>query len=568
MSQRIVIVGAVAAGASAAAKARRTDEEAEIVLLDSGPYMSFANCGLPYFIGGEIAARQSLFVANAEQFRNRFNVALRLDSEVLDILPAERRIVHASPNGARVSLDYERLILATGTVPLRPPVPGLDGADAFFCRTVPDVDAIVARLALLPAAEARALVIGGGYIGLECAEQLQRRGLTVTLVEAMDQLMGPLDPEMTAPVQAALESLGVEVILGDALVRIDPAGPRHQAVLKSGATRVFDLAIVATGVRPNVALAKAAGLTMGKTGAIAVDAHQRTSDPAIFAAGDNSEAVFLPTGQKVNIPLASPANKQGRIAGQNAALDLAGVTPGEGSRLAMKGVLGTSIVRAGTVTAGGTGLTEKLAARLGIPTEIAYIHGASHAGYYPGAQPMLLKLLYAPQDGRLLGAQVVGQEGVDKRIDILATAISGGMGVADLEDLDLSYAPPFASARDGVIMAGFAASNALRGVSPGCTPQELARELAGENPPFLLDVRTRQEYQEGRLRQAVNVPLDELRKHLSAIPRDRDIVVQCRSGYRSYVAQRILLNNGWNRVRNLWGGYLLAQRIAGLADGR
>lgn len=580
MPGRIVIVGGVAAGASAAAKARRTNEQAEIVVFDSGPYMSFANCGLPYYLGGEIASRDALFVANPARFNGYFRINVRLNTKVVDISVGERRVAYLGPDGVPSTLSYDRLILATGTVPIVPPIPGLDGPNIHYCRTVPDVDAIMERLShLLPRemegghflnvkdAGFQALIIGGGYIGLECAEQLMQRGFRITVVEAQDQLMGPLDKEMAHPVQLELHDAGAAVILNDGVARIEPIGNRSMAILKSGREVTFDIAIVGTGVRPNVELAKAAGLNLGKTGAIAVDAQQRTSDPAIFAAGDNCEAVFLPTGEFVNIPLAGPANKQGRIAGQNAALDLAGANTDDTRRLAMRGVLGTAIVRVGKVVAGGTGLTEKMAKRAGIEVGIAYVIGPNHAGYYPGAKLMLLKLLYAPANGRLLGAQAVGQDGVDKRLDVLAAAIQGAMTVEDLEDLDLCYAPPFGSAKDVVVMAGFVAANAYRGTSPGASPLAVMAEMSGETPPFLVDVRTRREFDDGCLKAAVNIPLDEFRDRLAEIPKDRPVVLQCGTGYRSYVAQQILLNDGWTDVRNLYGGYGLAKRICSMASG-
>jgi len=578
---RIVIVGGVAAGASAAAKARRTNEQAEIVVLESGPYMSYANCGLPYYLGGEIASRDALFVANPTRFHDYFRIDVRLNTKALSISASERKVAFVGADGVTGTLAYDRLILATGTVPIVPPIAGLDGANVHYCRTVPDVDAIMERLShLLPRemegghflnvkdAGFQALIIGGGYIGLECAEQFMRRGFRTTVVEAKDQLMGPLDLEIAHPVQLELQDTGAVVVLNDSVAGIEPMGNRSTAVLKSGRRVTFDIAVVGTGVRPNVELAKSAELSLGETGAIAVDAWQRTSDPAIFAAGDNCEAVFLPTGKPVNIPLAGPANKQGRIAGQNAALDLIGAERDDARRLAMRGVLGTAIVRVGKVVAGGTGLTGKMAKRAGIDVCSAYVIGPNHAGYYPDAKLMLLKLLYAPASGRLLGAQAVGQDGVDKRLDVLATAIQGEMTVEDLEHLDLCYAPPFGSAKDVAVMAGFVAANAWRGTSPGASPLSAFDEMSGERPPLLVDVRTRREFDEGCLEGAVNIPLDELRDRLAEIPTDRPVVLQCGTGYRSYVAQQILLNKGWTDVRNLYGGYGLAKRICSMVSGK
>ena len=466
-------------------------------MFDRGPYMSYSNCGLPYYVGGEIASRDALFVTNPDRFTGFFRVDVRLNTAVDGICASDRTVSYIDREKGRSTLTYDRLILATGTVPIVPPIAGLDGPNIFYCRTVPDVDAIMQRLShLLPRemegghflnvkeAGFQALIIGGGYIGLECAEQLMQRGFRITVVEAQDQLMGPLDKEMAHPIELELRDAGVAVILNDGVTRLEAAGNRSKAILKSGREVTFDIAIIGTGVRPNVELAKSAGLRLGKTDAIAVDAHQRTSDPSIFAAGDNCEAVFLPTGDVVNIPLAGPASKQGRVAGQNAAMDVAAAAPDDARRLRMRGVLGTAIVRVGGVVAGGTGLSEKMARRAGIDVAVVYVIGPSHAGYYPGAKLMLLKLLYAPGDGRVLGAQAVGQEGVDKRLDVLATAIQGGMSVEDLETLDLCYAPPFGSAKDVVVTAGFVAANAYRGTSPGASPLTLREELAGREATF------------------------------------------------------------------------------------
>lgn len=574
MSKRLVIVGGVAAGASAAAKARRSNEEIEIVMFESGPYMSFANCGLPYYVGGEISKRESLFVADPRVFRRRFLVDVRLNTTVTDVDRAARQVQYQDPSGEMCSLGYDRLILATGTVPVKLPLPGIDASHIFECRTIPDADAISAMvteaLSLGPrekdadgislTGRPRALVIGAGYIGLECAEQFLHRGLDVTVVEALDQIMSSLDKEMTLPVQQALEAAGARLILGDLVQGFDHSGNRSRALLKGGGFEGFELAVVGVGVRPRVELAKKAGLELGETGAIAVDHGQRTSDPEIFAAGDNCEAVFLPTGTRVNIPLAGPANKQGRVAGQNAALDLAGVGESDRCRLKLAGVLGTSIVRVSGMVAGGTGLTEKAARRLGVDAAVAYNIGSSHAGYYPGAQSLIIKLVYEPEQGRLLGAQVVGAQGVDKRIDVLATAVYAGMTVEDVEQLDLCYAPPFGSAKDAVILTGMVAANSLRGISPSLSPQALFEEQQqqSDNPPYLLDVRTHFEYKMGHLPDAVNIPLEQLRDRLSDIPRDRRIVTQCNVGYRSYVAQQILRQHGFSDVRNLSGGDSLA----------
>ncbi len=572
--KRIVVVGGVAAGASAAAKARRTSEDVEITLLEAGPYMSFANCGLPYYLGGEIAERDSLFVADAELFARRFRVDVRLNTRATRIDRPSRSLTVESADGATEELGYDRLILATGTVALRPPIEGLEAENIFTVRTVPDVDAISsllekvrsgepAAVAAEQAAEAplRAVVIGGGYIGLETAEQLRRRGLDVTLIELMDQVMpGALDAEIAQPLAEAIESEGVRLVLGDGVSRIEHGEEGSVAVTQSGREFPFELGIQAVGVKPNVELAADAEIELGETGAIRVDAWQRTMDPTIYAAGDNCEYRHLVLDEPVHMPLAGPANKAGRVAGANAALDLAGAGGEDGRRLKFLGVLGTAVVRAGRKVAAVTGVTEAVAKRRGMEHRVTLIPGASHAGYYPGAESMLLKVLWASATGRLLGAQAVGGEGVDKRIDVLATAITAGMCVDDLEQLDLCYAPPFGSAKDPVVMAGFAAANERRGVMPSMTPGELLDELAGGDPPLVVDVRSSREHQAGRLPESFNVPVDELRDRLDDLPSDRPIAMYCGVGYRSYIAQQILRNLGRENVRNVLGGYLTIQQ--------
>ena len=562
MTQRLIVIGGVAAGASAAAKARRSNEAIEIVLFEAGPYPSYANCGLPYYVGGEIADREELFVVDPGLFGSRLAVDLRLNTRVTDIDPAARQVTFIDSEGQEGTLAYDRLILATGTEPLVPPVPGIDGDNIFTCRTVPDVDAITARLAGIGHRgedRPRVLVIGGGFIGLECAEQLLDRDCRVTLVEMAPQVMGPLDPEMAWPLEEALTAAGATVITGDAVATIEHGDGASVATLGSGRAVPFDFAVLGTGVRPNVALARAAGLELGTTGAIRVDAQQRTSDPAIFAAGDNAEAVFLPTGTPVNIPLAWPANKQGRVAGCNAALDLADAPADAPLRLASGPIAGTSIVRVCGMNAGGTGLTEKVAARLEREVAVVYLGGPNHASYYPGARPMMIKLVYDPGTGRMLGAQAYG-ESVDKRLDVFSVAIRGGLTVEDIEELDLTYAPPFGNAKDAAVLAGFAAANARRGIAPGITPQDFAAGRGLNEHTLVLDVRSARECEEAPLKGALNIPVDELRGRLGEVPRGRPLVVCCASGKRSHLAQQVLRQHGFDDVRNLYGGYdLLSQ---------
>ncbi|HET6441499.1 MAG TPA: FAD-dependent oxidoreductase [Phycisphaerae bacterium] len=574
MNKHLVIVGGVAAGASAAAKARRTDEQIEITLLEAGPYISFANCGLPYYVGGEITNRARLFVTDAERFARRFRVDVRVNTRVTSVDRHRKALTVARSDGAREEMPYDRLVLATGSIGIVPPIRGVDRENVFTLRTVPDADAITAHLARLVsgeretvesdmAAEAptRALVIGGGYIGLEAAEQLHRRGLKVTLVEMAPQLMLALDPEMAEPLRLALVEAGCDVILRDAVGEIAKENDQTFAITQSGRRLPFNVAVLAVGVRPDVGLAKAAGIALGETGGIQVDECQRTSDPAIYAAGDNCEARHLVLGRPVNIPLAGPATKAGRVAGANAAMDLADVPEDDPTRLRLRGVLGTAVVRVYKTVAAVTGLTEFQARREGIDAEVTYIPGRSHAGYYPGAERMMLKLLYAPDTGRILGAQIVGGEGVDKRADVLATAITAGMTVEDLEQLDLCYAPPFGSARDLVVLGGFVAANTSRGQMPAVTPHELLEHLAGEDAPFLVDDRSAKEYAAGHLGGAINIPIDELRQRMDEVPADRPVIIYCATGYRSYIGQRILMNHGRRNVRNLLGGYRLIQQV-------
>jgi len=579
MAKRLVVVGGVAAGASAAAKARRVNEDIEIVLVEAGPYVSFANCGLPYYIGGEIPERDDLFVVTADLFRKRFRIDVRLETVVTAVDPEAQTVTLIRPDGDTRELAYDRLVLATGTKGIVPPIEGIDRPNIFTLRTVPDVDAICARLdevypgagdrsAAAPSVghRPRALVIGGGYIGLEAAEQLRRRDLHVTLVERMPQLMTALDAEMALPLKSALTEIGCEVVLGDGVARIEGADGRSVAVTQSGREIPFDLAILAVGVRPNVQLAQSAGIALGPTGAICADALQRTSRPAIYAAGDNSETHHRVLGRAVNIPLAGPANKAGRVAGANAALDLAGASDEDPRRVRMPGVLGTAIARVGSAVAAVTGLTEAQARREGVPHAVMYMPGRSHAGYYPGAEPLLLKVLYEPEAGRLLGAQAVGSDGVDKRIDVLATAIQAGMTIEDLEGLDLCYAPPFGSAKDLQVLTGFAAANACRGIMPTITPAEVLAKLAAGESIRVLDVRMQKEWDAGHLEQAVHIPLDELRDRLDEVPADGPLAVHCAAGYRSYVAQQILLHSGRSEVYNVVGGYTVIECVQAAQD--
>jgi NADPH-dependent 2,4-dienoyl-CoA reductase/sulfur reductase-like enzyme/rhodanese-related sulfurtransferase len=539
---RIAIVGGVAGGASCAARARRLDEGARITVYERGPYVSFANCGLPYYVGGEIPERDSLLVSSPESLRQTLNIEVHTHTEVVAIDRHRREIeVRHTPTGRVRREGYDALVLATGAEPLRPPIPGLERPGHFTVRSIPDVDRILSWLVETRAE--RAVVVGGGYIGLEMAEQLRRRHLQVALVEALPQVMSPLDPEMAALLHQELRAHGVELYLGDAVAAFEEPGPGETSrastvVLRSGRRLPADLVILGLGVRPDVALARQAGLELGVTGGIRVDAHLRTSDPHIWAVGDAIEVPHAVTGAPSLIPLAGPANRQGRIAADNIL--------GRPSRY--PGTLGTAILRLFTLTAACTGANEQALRQAGIPYQALHLHPKDHAGYFPGARTMALKILFHPTEGRLLGAQAVGPRGVDKRIDVLATALRARMTVDDLVDLELAYAPPFGSAKDPVNLAGMAAQNLRTGLVEAVQWHDLPREA------LLLDVRSPEEVARGAIPGAVHIPLPQLRQRLQELPAGREIVVYCASGQRSYYACRILLQHGF-KARNLSGSY-------------
>ena len=544
--KRVVIVGGVAGGASAATRTRRLCEDCEIIVLERGPHVSFANCGLPYFIGGEIIQRNSLLLQTPATLRAQFNLDVRINSEVLSIDAKARRItVREVLTGREYELTYDELVLSPGASPLRPPIPGIERAGHFSVRNIPDVEAIASWIN--DCEECRAVVVGGGYIGLEMAEQLRHRGMAVTLLEAMPQVMMPLDPEMAAWLHLELVANGIELHLNDAVAAFEAPAPGETAgasvvVLKSGKRIEADLVILGLGVRPETMLAKNAGLELGALGGIRVNDQMQTSDPHIWAVGDAIEVKDAVTGAWSHIPLAGPANRQGRIAADNLC--------GRSSRY--EGTWGTAILRLFTLSAGCTGANEKALRKAGIPFQVVYLHPGSHAGYYPGAELMAMKILFAPETGKLLGAQAVGQDGVDKRIDVLATALQAGRTMDDIAELELAYAPPFGSAKDPVNMAGMISQDVLQG------DVQLAQwsEIATLDPAktFLLDVRRADERAKGFIPGSVHIPLDQIRSRLNELPRDREIIAYCQSGQRSYFTSRILLQHGF-RVRNLSGSY-------------
>jgi NADPH-dependent 2,4-dienoyl-CoA reductase/sulfur reductase-like enzyme/rhodanese-related sulfurtransferase len=553
---KIVIIGGVAGGASCVARLRRLDEKAEILMVERGSYVSYANCGLPYHIGGVIEKESSLLVSTKATFRENFAIDVRTDCEAIKISPDKKTVeLRHAANGEVTTEYYDKLVLSPGAAPIRPPLPGIDLPGIFSVRTVPDAREIREWIerglsdstgehkssGFQPLDRAkRAVVVGGGYIGLEMAENLAHRGLEVTVVEMLDQVMAPLDPECARLVERHLENHGVRLALNDGVAGFRQAanGP-IEVLTKSGKVHPADIVILAIGVRPETGLAKMAGLEIGQRGGIRVDEQMRTSDPDIFAVGDAVEVKDFVTGEWSLIALAGPANRQGRI--------VADVIAGRDSRF--RGTQGTSVIGIFGATVASTGANEKLLNRLGQKDfEKVYLFPNSHAGYYPGAKTIVLKIIFRKSDGRLLGAQALGLDGVEKRIDALAMALQMGATVYDLEEAELCYAPPFGSAKDPVNFAGMVPADVLRGDMPLCHWNSL-------DGGFLLDVRNPPELAVEQAPGAVNIPLPELRRRLGELPRDREIQVICRSAQRAYYATRILLQNGF-KARNISGGML------------
>ncbi len=561
---KVIIVGGVAGGASCAARLRRLDEKADILMVERGPYVSYANCGLPYHVGGVIEKESSLLVADAATFRDKFAIDCRTMCEVVGI-SAEKKTVEIRDHraGTTSTESYDKLVLSPGAAPIRPPLPGIDLPGIFSVRTVPDAREIrdwidkdeLAGIHSYSGFQTvtkpkRAVIIGGGFIGLEMAENLVERGLEVTLVEMLDQVLPPLDRELARYVEQRLQRFGVRLALGDGVASFQAAPDGSlDVVTKSGATYPADIVILAIGVRPETALATMAGIELGERGGIRVDEHMRTNVPGIFAVGDAVEVKDYVTGTWSLVALAGPANRQGRIA--------ADVIAGRDSRF--RGTQGSWICAVFGAAVAGTGASEKQLQRLGMDDyEKVYLYPNSHAGYYPGAKYTAMKVLFRKSDGRLLGAQAAGEAGVDKRVDVMAMAIQMGATVYDLEEAELCYSPPFGSAKDPIDFAGMVGADVLRGDMP-------LTHWNADDVELLLDVRTPQELGVECVPGAVNIPLDELRGRLDEIPRDRRIGVVCRSGQRAYYATRILLQNGFD-ARNVSGGMLARSILVGGDD--
>ncbi|MBT2689126.1 CoA-disulfide reductase [Bacillus sp. ISL-47] len=540
MAKKIIIVGGVAGGATTAARLRRLDEQAEIIMFERGEYISFANCGLPYYIGGAIPERDSLLVQTVEGMSKKFNLDIRNLSEVTKINREKKTVeVKNLKTGLLYEETFDYLVLSPGASPIKPPIPGIEEAeDLFTLRNIPDTDKIKAYVD--EKQPKKAAVIGGGFIGIEMAENLWERGIEVTLVEMANQIMAPIDFEMAAILHQHLREKGVKLILEDGVKSFENNGKR--IMLNSGIAIDTDMIILAIGVKPESKLAKEAGLEIGERGGIKVNERMQTADSSIFAIGDAIEVTDYINSKPTQIPLAWPANRQGRI--------VADVMNGIDAKY--PGTLGTSIAKVFDMTVAATGNNEKTLKRLGISYDVVHVHPSSHAGYYPGAFPIALKLIFDRETGKIFGAQAVSYDGADKRIDVLATAIKGGLTIFDLPDLELAYAPPFSSAKDPVNMAGYAAKNIAEGLVETIQWHEINDLI--EQGKTVIDVREEIERDMGFIEGSTNIPLGELRERLAELPQDEEIYIYCQVGLRGYLATRILVQNGFN-VKNLDGGY-------------
>lgn len=572
MPLKVLIVGGVAGGASAAARLRRLDETAEIIIFEKGEYISYANCGLPYYIGEVIKKKEKLVVQTPENMRKRFNIDVRTNSEVLGIDRKSKTVEVLDRTSNKIYKEsYDRLILSPGAEPVKPRLGGIDSQRIFTLRDIPDTYRI--KDFVDNNKPGNAVVVGAGFIGLEMAENLYERGINVSIVELSDHVVGPLDRDMAAFVHQYLRSKGIRLYLKTGVNEFIPDGEKIGIKLSDGRLLAADMVILSVGVRPNIKLASDAGLMLGKSGGIAVNEFMQTSDPDIYAVGDAVEvhdfigtvlnkvtAVESTNGnlddrplaeltRTVLVPLAGPANKQGRIAADNIC----------GRNVKYNGSQATSIIKLFDMTVALTGVNEKRLKESGIAYEKSFTYSPSHASYYPGSAPMTIKILFAKNNGAILGAQIVGYDGVDKRIDIIATAIRAGMTVFDLQELELSYAPPFSSAKDPVNIAGFVASNLLKGDVSIFHWDEIGK--LDRTKSLLLDVRTKAEFGLGTIDGAINIPLDELRGRIGELPVDKNIYVFCQVGLRGYIAARMLAGRGFTSVKNLNGGYLVYKTV-------
>lgn len=538
---KYLIIGGVAGGATAAARIRRITEDAEIILFEKGEHISYANCGLPYYIGGIISDREKLLIQTPESFGRRFNIDVRVNSEVTAIDRKSKTVTVKAPDGTTYTESYDKLLLSPGASPVRPPLPGINSKGIFTLRNVADTDEIKSRVE--SGSVKRAVIVGGGFIGLEMAENLSHAGAEVAVVEMAPQVMAPIDFSMAQIVHTHLAEKGVRLYLNTAVASFAQHGEEIEISFADGRKLMADMVILSIGVRPNTGLAAAAGLELGKMGGIKVNEFLQTSDPSIHAVGDAIEFTHPVTGEPWLNYLAGPANRQARIVADNMVL---------GNTTSYEGAIGTSVAKVFDLTVAATGLPAKRLNRDGIDYLSATIHPTSHAGYYPDALPMTIKVVFSPDNGKLLGAQIVGYDGVDKRIDLLAQTIKNNGTVTDLTRIEQAYAPPYSSAKDPVAIAGYVAGNILSGKMKPDYWRELTNAPDGSH--LLIDVRTPMEFAAGALPGAVNFPLDSLRERIHEIPTDRPIVLYCGVGLRGYLASNILQLNGYTNVRNLIGG--------------
>lgn len=539
--KKILIIGGVAGGATAAARIRRLGETAEITVLEKGPYVSFANCGLPYFISKDIQRRSSLLLQTPEGFYSRYRVDVKVNTEAVEI-KRDQKVVVARTSGGTEEFPYDKLLLAQGGSPVVPALPGAPGKHVFKLWTIPDMDRIHAFIE--EKKPAHAVIAGGGFIGLEMAEALSARGIAVTLVELAPQVMIVMDAEFGAMIKSGLEERGIQVKTHVGLSEIRS----NSVLLSDGSVLDAEMVLLSIGVRPELALAKSAGLEIGASGGLVVDETMRTNDPNIFAAGDMVEISNKVHGRKVRIPLAGPANRQGRIAATNML----------GKRMLYRGALGTSVVKLFDSTAASTGLSEKAAREAGFDVGVSYVFKDDHVTYYPGGRQLALKLVYDRKTMRLLGGQAYGQSGVEKRIDVLATALQGKMTLEDLSELDLAYAPPYNSANDPLNLAAFVGLNHVTNFSPLRTPSETLVELRGGGG-MILDVRTLGERSKAPLQNAIHIPADEIRDRMNEIPKEKTIYILSKDGFLGHTTLQILKAHGWPRLFNIAGGYLAAR---------
>ncbi len=542
---KIVIIGGVAGGASAAARLRRLKESFEIILLEKGPYVSFANCGLPYYVGNIIKEQKSLELVSPRRFKSWFNINVKINNEAISIEKTKKQVlVRDLGTMHEYSLDYDSLLIATGSTPVIPPFKGLEDIPFHIIWTIPD--AVKLKEFVEKNKIEEAVIIGGGFIGLEMAENLVEKGIKVKIIEMLDQVMPSIDKEMAQLIHKELKLNGVALILEDPVESFARTEDDKYTVKTKGGREIeTELIVMAVGIKPTSNLALDSGLELNSKGYIIVNEYMRTSDPNIYAVGDAVQVNHYQTKEPISIALAGPANKQGRIAADNIA----------GREVKYKGILGAFVIKVFDSSVATVGLTEKQLKNTDINYEKVYVHPNNHAGYYPGATPIALKLLFEIPNGRVLGAQAVGGSGTEKRIDVISAVIKFRGTVFDLEELELTYAPPYSSAKDPVNMAGFVASNFLRGdikIKQWHDIDEF-RKIKG----FILDVRTNKEYEAGKIEDSVNIPIHELRNRLSEIPKGKPVMVYCEVGYRSYISTRILLQHGFEEVFELTGGFKL-----------